>query len=114
MTPPLQNRTHRKVVYATDADLERLALLRTLVEHDALFFRHPLHEAELFRAALALAAAPLGGGVAGDGRGDPATFLLGHITAEREQSQQVHALKMQEAQRKARERRAPGRLTEQA
>lgn len=113
MTPPLQNRAHRKVVNATDADLERLESLRTLIAHDPLFSRHPVHEAELFRAALAVAAAQLGTGIARDGPGTLATFLLEHITAEREQSQQVHAVKMQQAQRKTRGRRAPDRLTEQ-
>lgn len=113
MTPPLQHRAHRKVVNATDADLERLESLRALIAHDPLFSSHPVHEAELFRAALAMVAVHLRATVSENGSGDLAALLLIHIAAEREQSQQVHALKMQQAQRKSRERRAPGRLTEQ-
>ena len=97
MTTPLQNRVHRKVISATESDLERLTALRTLVERDPLFAQHAVHEAELLRAALAIAVSHLDSETSGTESIPLKTLMLRHIASEREQSQQVHALKMQEA-----------------
>ena len=93
----LQNRNHRKVIGATEGDLERLTALRTLVEREPLFAQHAVHEAELFRAALAVAVSHLDSETSGTELIPLKTLVLRHIASEREQSQQVHALKMQEA-----------------
>lgn len=93
----LQNRNHRKVIGATEGDLERLTALRTLVEREPLFAQHAVHEAELIRAALAVAVSHLDSETSGTELIPLKTLVLRHIASEREQSQQVHALKMQEA-----------------
>jgi len=110
VTSALQNRSHRKVIQATDADLERLEALRAVVEHDLLFSRHPVHEAELIRAAVALAVAQL---ASEENSAALSNFLLQHIASEREQSQQLHAMKMQQAYRKPRGRQVRGLPTEE-
>ena len=97
MTTPLQNRIYRKVISATEGDLERLTALRTLVERDPLFAQHAVHEAELLRAALAVAVSHLDPEASDAERFPLKTLMLRHIASEREQSQQVHALKMRES-----------------
>ena len=105
MTTTLQNRVHRKVIGATEGDLERLTALRTLIECDTLFAQHAVHEAELIRAALAVAVSHLDPEVPGYERLSLKTLMLRHIASEREQSQQVHAQKMQEAWRRQQSQR---------
>ena len=105
MTTPLQNRVHRKVIDATEGDLERLTALRMLVERESLFAQHAVHEAELIRAALAVSVSLLDSETSGTEPIPLKTLVLRHIASEREQSQQVHALKMQEAWKRQIQRR---------
>lgn len=101
MNKPPQGRAHRKVLMATEQDIHRLDLLRTLVEQDVLFTTHPVHDAELLRGALAFTASHLT-------QETPSLKhqILRHIAAERDVSQQVHAAQMQRAKQRRLRRQA--------